>query len=303
MRTTAILILLWLILPFPIAFGQTEGDPIRLKKVFGGYKFYQNDHQLTIRQLRDAVGENLQAYKEIESARRTRIWVLILSGLGGAMIGDQVGTSMAGGDPDWSVAVAGGGLVFVAMVPLNNKFNREARRGVDLYNAELGADVQIEAGTTQPPPREKANFSFGFGIPEILNTGVRYQLEQAQLGLYIGSWPWGMEYGAIRTISADVRYHFGGSSKLSQRRPWYWKIGLDYLRDTWAGRYYQSEEHFYLLNTRIGRDFNISENVGLNLGVGIMVCLGQKYVSRKSVKRGCDDVLLPSLGLGFYIRV
>ena len=41
----------------------------------------------------------------------------------------------------------------------------------------------------QLPAQEKVNLSAGFGLPDLLNLGVRYQLEQTQLGLSVGSFP------------------------------------------------------------------------------------------------------------------
>lgn len=60
----------------------------------------------------------------------------------------------------------------------------------------------------------KISFTAGFGFPELLNVGVRYQPEQVQIGLYLGSLPRKSDDEAIRSMSADVRFHFGGSSAL-----------------------------------------------------------------------------------------
>ncbi len=290
MKTMVIIFLLFLVVPSPCAFGQVEGDPIRLGKAFAGYKFYQNDHRLTIRQLRDAVAANKQAYTEIESARRTHVWMLILSGLGGAMIGNPIGTAMGGGDPDWSYALVGSGLVFVALVPLNNKFTREAKRGVDLYNSGLGADVPTSGGGAyQPRGLENINFSAGFGFLDLFNFGFRYQLEQVQLGLYMGSFPRASNLEVIRSFIGDVSYHFGGFSKLSSRRPWYGKIGLGYIGET--------GEYYIVLNTRIGREFNITDTFGISVDIGSGLLLGGYY---DPLEEGAG--VIPTFGLGFFVK-
>ncbi len=164
MKTTAIIIILSLIGYPALVSGQIEAEPIRIEKAFGGYNCYQNGQRLTIRQLSNAVATNQQAYREIESARKTYVWQLILAGLGGVMIGNPVGTSIGGGEPDWSYAVVGAGLAFISFVPLNRKVNREIKRGVDIYNAGLKASAF--------PAKNNVSFGFtgyGIGITVIIN--------------------------------------------------------------------------------------------------------------------------------------
>ena len=80
---------------------------------------------------------------------------------------------------------------------------------------------------------EKFNITAGAGYPEALNVGVRYQLNQQQVGLGLG---YGMSESCgskkeIKTsfsISADYFYHFGGTSEFSNRHPWFARAGLYY---------------------------------------------------------------------------
>lgn len=53
------------------------------------------------------------------------------------MIGTPIGTSMAGGEPNWSLAAVGGGLAFISMVPLNRRMNRKIKNVVEIYNSGL----------------------------------------------------------------------------------------------------------------------------------------------------------------------
>src|SRR5512133_342266 len=71
--------------------------------------------------------------------------------------------------------------------------------------------------------------SGGFGFPELVNVGMRYQQGQTGAGITLGALPiFSYLTGAI---TGDFYYHFGGSSKLTEIRPWYGKIGVSYLQD------------------------------------------------------------------------
>jgi hypothetical protein len=58
-----------------------------MKKVFGGYQFYQGGKRLNMNQLVNTMKLNEQAYEQIESAQPTYTMVMILSYAGGFMIG------------------------------------------------------------------------------------------------------------------------------------------------------------------------------------------------------------------------
>lgn len=153
----------------------------------------------------------------------------------------------------------------------------------------------------QASAQEKLNISGGLGLPELLNIGVRYQLEQVQIGFSVGSMPYGSgEY--LVSFSGDVYYHFGGSSELSNRKPWYGRIGLNYLRD-------ESElviDKYFYLTTRFGRDFNISRKIGIEIDIGAIFQLSNKEI-RKSPPSGWDFnfeyPVLPSIGVGLFYRI
>ena len=106
--------------------------------------------------------------------------------------------------------------------------------------------------------QDKVNISVGFGSPEVLNAGVRFQLDQTQLGFSLGT------LGNMISASGDVFYHFGGASDLSSRRSWYGRIGLNYQRDEQENFI----EKFLWISPRIGRDFNISQEIGIALDAG-----------------------------------
>ena len=136
--------------------------------------------------------------------------------------------------------------------------------------------------------QDKFNISGGFGLVDLLNIGARYQVKQdtLQLGISIGI---GQE---IQAISGDVFYHFGGYSKLSNRRPWYLKGGFNII--------HEPNEEFsdwaLLFNLRLGRDINLSKKAGLNLEAG----LGYSpfvEILMEEIKA------FPSFGIYFFYRI
>lgn len=145
----------------------------------------------------------------------------------------------------------------------------------------------------------KVNISAGFGIPELLNIGVRYQIEQVQIGLSVGSMPDKNE--SIVSIMGDVRYHFGGHSKLSTRRPWYGRVGLNYFRDETD---YKIDKYLYF-SSRIGREFNISNKIGIEIDAGAIFELSNDEVRKKPSSGwdfNFDFPVLPSLGIALFYR-
>jgi hypothetical protein len=124
-----------------------------------------------------------------------------------------------------------------------------------LYHPVWGQEKENESHG-----KEKVNISAGLGIPELLFVGAKYQLEQTQIGLNIGTI---LDWSSI-SITSDVYYHFGGSSKLSSRRPWFVKSGYTYIRE----KYSTGTIKWLYLNLRIGRDINISKSLGIEVDVG-----------------------------------
>lgn len=71
--------------------------------------------------------------------------------------------------------------------------------------------------------------STGISIPELSQTGLRYQIGQTIFGSHIGSLrgPWQRQLSA----TADVCYHFGRNAKLMDGSTWFVNFGLNYIHD------------------------------------------------------------------------
>ena len=113
-------------------------DSITMKKVFGGYKFYLGDRILNMSNLINTMRPNEQAYYEIKAAQSTYTIASIFSFAGGFLVGWPLGTAIAGGDPNWTLAGIGAGLIIIS-IPITQKFIKQTKGAVKTYNQGLQA--------------------------------------------------------------------------------------------------------------------------------------------------------------------
>lgn len=130
------IILTLLIISITFVFGQTVPDSISMKKVFGGYQFYQGDQRLNMNQLANKMKLNDQAYQQIKSAQSSYTLASIIGGVGGFMVGWPIGTAFGGGDPNWTMAGIGAGLIVVS-IPITQSVNKKAKQAIETYNSDL----------------------------------------------------------------------------------------------------------------------------------------------------------------------
>lgn len=135
MKKTAIIPTL-LTVCITFTFGQTVSDSISMKKVFGGYQFYQGEQRLNINQLVNSMKPNEQAYKQIKSAKSSYSMAMIFSSAGGFMVGWPLGTAIGGGKPNWAMAGIGTGLIIIS-IPISQSFNKKAKQAVETFNGGL----------------------------------------------------------------------------------------------------------------------------------------------------------------------
>ena len=111
-------------------------QPINSEKVFGGYRFTQEGATLSMKQMVTIMEPNADAGPLMAKARNQYIWTSVLSGAGGFFIGYPLGTSLGGGDPNWTLAAVGAGFIAVA-ISVGSAANRNAKQAVDIYNQSL----------------------------------------------------------------------------------------------------------------------------------------------------------------------
>jgi len=151
--------------------------------------------------------------------------------------------------------------------------------------------------------QEKINLSAGFGILELANIGIRYQFEQAQIGLSLGTFPLSRNR-QIYSVLGDLFLHLGGSSELSKRKPWYIRFGLVYLYKNFG-----TQNHLYI-NSRLGREFNISKKVGLYIDFGGNINLVNSREDNipEPIEPTCcqggpyEYTFIPAVGAGIFYR-
>ncbi|MFZ2287116.1 MAG: hypothetical protein WAV93_09045 [Bacteroidales bacterium] len=106
--------------------------------------------------------------------------------------------------------------------------------------------------------------SLGAGVPEHINAGPGVSIKQFQAGLTFGTIP----YPGDKSFSSGLyaAWHFAGSSKHTEIKPWLGSPGFTYLSD--RNEFY-SDKWTYL-SLRFGLGSSFSPNVALALDGGIM---------------------------------
>jgi hypothetical protein len=112
---------------------QTNSDSIVVKKIFGGYKFLQNNQPLTVKQLGQTLQYNPEAAKLFQQAKPNVAAATLFALAGGALVGWPVGTALGGGKPSWELAGIGVGLIAIS-IPFSAGFNKNAKAAVAKFN-------------------------------------------------------------------------------------------------------------------------------------------------------------------------
>ncbi|WP_298342118.1 hypothetical protein [uncultured Algibacter sp.] len=118
------------------SFSFINAQKIDVEKVFGGFKYTQNEELISIGDLVTIMENNTEALELIKKGRTNRSFAGVLGFAGGALIGWPIGTSIGGGDANWTLAGIGAGLVVVS-IPVSSKSNKKINQAVELYNAAL----------------------------------------------------------------------------------------------------------------------------------------------------------------------
>lgn len=142
--------------------------------------------------------------------------------------------------------------------------------------------------------QKKGTVLVGIGFAETINLGARFSfLQRSEIGMSIGTWPssddWLFDWKSLISVSGDYYYHFGGTAKFSERSPWYFRIGLDYIRIAYESEVTNNLES----HLRMGRDIYFSEAVGICLDAGLSAFL---------LNEEGFTPFLPAYGIGFFVR-
>jgi len=153
----------------------------------------------------------------------------------------------------------------------------------------------------------KVSLSAGLGIPELINVGIQYRIEQAQIGIGFGYFPQSssgydslsiFSWGTLKSLSGDIYYHFGKLPKSSDLidHPWYVRLGFAYTREKRSDK----NNDGLFLSARIGRDLNISARIGIGIDLGINMI---HYLSDPTIPSYFSLFGLPGIGIRVFCRI
>jgi hypothetical protein len=120
---------------FVTSYSQVRSDSITVAKKFGTV-FQQYGRNLTPAQLKQIVSVNPEAAAEMKKANANTFPAFAFSYAGGFMIGWPIGTALAGGKANWTLAGIGAGLVLLA-IPFSTAYTSHAKNAVRIYNRGL----------------------------------------------------------------------------------------------------------------------------------------------------------------------
>jgi hypothetical protein len=123
-----------------IAHAQTAGE-ITLVKTFGGTRFEMDTLTLSPRQVMEILKDTPLAYEEFKQAKKNYSAAGVMGFTGGLLIGFPIGTLIAGGDPEWGLAI-GGAALLLGSIPLNKAFQRHATNALDLHNKKFSSRIK-----------------------------------------------------------------------------------------------------------------------------------------------------------------
>lgn len=95
---------------------------------------------LSPRQVMEILKDTPLAYEEFKQAKKNYSTAGVMGFTGGLLIGFPVGTLIAGGDPEWGLAI-GGAVLLLGSIPLNQAFQRHANNALDLHNKKFSSRI------------------------------------------------------------------------------------------------------------------------------------------------------------------
>jgi len=137
------------------ASGQNRLDSIQVKKRPLGTVFMMNGMYLIPRQLTDMSRSYPDAFAEMKKARANLGAMSVFSYAGGFMIGWPIGTALAGGKANWTLAGVGAAFVLLS-IPFANGYTNHAKNAVRIINNRRGYSMLA-------PPQYRFSFT-GSGI-------------------------------------------------------------------------------------------------------------------------------------------
>jgi len=115
---------------------QATSQKIIFYKTFGGMGFEMDTVNLSMRDVLEMMRVNPVAHEEFKLAKARYGAAGVLGFAGAILISVPLVSAVAGGHPEWGLAVAGGVLTLMS-IPLNRSFQRHAQNALDEYNKQF----------------------------------------------------------------------------------------------------------------------------------------------------------------------
>ncbi len=138
MKYFIILFFTVLILGVSITAQSQNANELEMRSNFFGSKFYKGDTIMGINQVLEEMAPNEAVYNLMISAKKDNVFAQLLGAAGGFMIGWPVGTAIGGGEPNWTMAGIGAGLVAIS-IPISSNFKKKALSAIKQHNNLLTA--------------------------------------------------------------------------------------------------------------------------------------------------------------------
>ncbi|MCW5912037.1 MAG: hypothetical protein KIT62_13260 [Cyclobacteriaceae bacterium] len=118
-----------------IGLNAQDRSEIKMYKTFGGARFEMDTLVLSPKQVLQVLKTEPLAYEKFKKAKANYDAADVLGFTGGVLIGFPLGTMVAGGNPEWGMAVAGGVLV-LGSLSFTSIFRSHAFEAIELYNGK-----------------------------------------------------------------------------------------------------------------------------------------------------------------------
>ena len=115
---------------------QMDSDSIYVLSQGLGNRYIHGERIISFYQLSDIMKDNELATAAMQSAKNHKTLSMIVGGTGGFLLGWSLGAALGGGEVNWLLAGAGGGLILLS-IPFEVRANKDARDAVDFYNSGL----------------------------------------------------------------------------------------------------------------------------------------------------------------------
>jgi hypothetical protein len=151
--------ILFTILATVVLCSSISAQKIEVKNSWGTNICSMDGKKLKMSELVDLMKENTNSFELVNKAKKNYTVSSIFGAAGGALVGWPIGSSLGGGDPNWSLAGIGAGLIAIS-IPFNNKYNKNIKNAVENYNTNLESNSYSKF---QPKLKLKSTFN-GIGI-------------------------------------------------------------------------------------------------------------------------------------------